>query len=89
MLSKSMMKRWGSAEPRSIAGDWVLTDVPPSPLKGLLTHFDYSGPVVTENITSIRIGDRAALFFSLVLVSLPLPSHSSHCPGMARLKAIH
>lgn len=63
-------------------GDWrsprLLTDVPPSSLKGLLTHFDYSGPVVTENITSIRTIKWAALFFSSVphvvpLESLPLP----------------
>lgn len=43
---------------QGLAGDWrslrLLTDVPPAPLKGLLTHFDYSGPVVTENITSVR-----------------------------------
>lgn len=48
---------WGS-EIQGPTGDWrslrFLTDVPPNPLKGLLTHFDYSGPVVTENITSIR-----------------------------------
>lgn len=47
---------WG-IQKQCLAGDWwwlrLLTDVPPGPLKGLLTHFDYSGPVVTENITSI------------------------------------
>lgn len=46
---------WGSQN-QGLARDWrslrLLTDVPPGPLKGLLTHFDYSGPLVTENITS-------------------------------------
>lgn len=48
---------WG-IQKQCLAGDWwwmrFLIDVPPGPLKGLLTHFDYFGPVVTESITSIR-----------------------------------
>lgn len=50
----------------------LFTDVPLGSLKGLLTHFDYSGPVVTENITSIRtIKLEALFFFSLSLVVAP------------------
>lgn len=74
-----MEGRWGWAGPNQglQRRDWrslrLLTDVPPSPLKGLLTHFDYSGPVVTENITSIKSADRTALFFSGLPGVRPLP----------------
>lgn len=79
---------WGSQN-QGVAGDWrslrLLTDVPPSPLKGLLTHFDYSGPVVTENITSIRTIKWAALFFPSVPHVVPsfTPHSPSHRPGLA------
>lgn len=50
------VSRGGAARTAGLARDWRslrrLTDVPPGPLKGLLTHFDYSGPLVTQNITS-------------------------------------
>lgn len=52
------VSRGGAARTAGLARDWRslrrLTDVPPGPLKGLLTHFDYSGPLVTQNITSSR-----------------------------------
>lgn len=79
----------GSMRVGGLVGDWrslrLLTDVPPGPLKGLLTHFDYSGPVVTENITSIRTIKWTALFFSsLPHVVAPFTFRSpSHCPGLA------
>lgn len=77
---------WGSQN-RGLEGDWrslrLLTDVPPEPLKGLLTHFDYSGPVVTENITSIRTIKWAALFFSCLphVVAPFTPRSPSLRPG--------
>lgn len=73
---------WGSQN-QGLARDWrslsLLTDVLPVPLKGLLTHFDYSGPVVRENITSIRTRKWAALFFYSLLrvVAAPFASPRS------------
>lgn len=63
-----------------------LTDVPPGPLKGLLTHFDYSGPLVTQNITSSgtmnrrrRLSCAASLKPHFPSPLVPKTSHSSHC----------
>lgn len=64
------------------------TDVPPSSLKGLLTHFDYSGPVVTENITSIRAIKWKALFFPPLpmFLLLSLPADHLIAPGLTDSK---
>ena len=73
---------------QGLVGDWrsmrLFNEVPPGSLKGLLTHFDYSGPVVTENITSIRTMKWAALFFSSLphVVAPFTPHRPAHCPGL-------
>lgn len=85
----------GQPGPPGWARDWRslsrLTDVPPGPLKGLLTHFDYSGPLVTQNITSSgtmnrrrRLSCAASLKPHFPSPLVPKTSHSSHCATSPR-----
>lgn len=57
--------------------------MPPGPLKGLLTHFDYSGPLVTENITSIGTMNwrRLSCAASLMPQFPSLPAVPTFSPG--------